>query len=167
MLPNSPRWLQQVIQRRPQGRQPQAAGDNQDVLARHPVHRPGDPEGTPHSQHLSPLQAADGPGDVPHVPDGVHQGFGAGRIAADGDGHLAGPEGIEHVELARGKGKVRRARRPGSGPGYRCRRSPASLFGPQKGSVALDPAGLLSYAFLVLSQRSFSVGAGLKPVLPC
>ena len=105
--------LEQVIQGRPQGRQPQAPGDNQDVLARHPVHRPGDPEGTPHSQNLSPFQAADGPGDVPHVADGVHQGSRASRIAADGDGHLAGPEDIEHVELARGKGKVRRPLGPG------------------------------------------------------
>ncbi len=52
-------------------------------------------------------------GDVAHVPDGVDQGRGLGRVAADGDGDFAGAEGVEHVELARGKGKVRGAVGPG------------------------------------------------------
>ena len=74
----------------------------------HLRHRPGGAEGTPHSQLRAGASLTDSPGDVADVADRVDQGFGAGRVAADGDGHLAHPEGVEHVELPGRKGKVRR-----------------------------------------------------------
>ena len=97
-----------VIDDRPQRRQPQTPGDQQEIAPRGDLDGPRLSEGTAHPDHLTGSERAQGARHGAERPHGVH-GVGRGRIAAHRNRRLAHAKRIQHVELAGGE---RAARRP-------------------------------------------------------
>ena len=96
-----------VIDDRPQRRQPQAPGDQQEIAPRGDVDGPRLSEGTAHAHHLAGRERAQGARHGAERPYRVH-GVGRGRIAAHRDRRLAHAERVQHVELAGGERAARR-----------------------------------------------------------
>ena len=91
--------LEQRLDRRPQRRHPEAAGDDEDVRARGNVQRPLGPERSPHPDHVAAAGAAELSAHRADVLDRVHERA-AAPAPAEGDRHLADAERGEHRELA-------------------------------------------------------------------
>ena len=96
---------EQVVEGGPHRRHPDAAGHDHHIAALGLGHRPVRPVGPAYADLLARLPRAQRVRDRAHVADRVPDRAGRFGIAADRDRHLADPEGVQHVELARLEGE--------------------------------------------------------------
>ena len=85
--------------RGPQRREADPAGDHHHVVTASVGHVPSTSESPADTEHVAWGDRAQRPRDATDVADGVDEAAGLGRVAADGDRHLADAEGLQHREL--------------------------------------------------------------------
>jgi hypothetical protein len=90
----------QMVDRGPQRRESEAAGDHDDVAPQRLLHRPGAAIRAAHADDAAHLEVRDRGAHGADRAHGVHDAAAIGRITAQADRDLAPAEGIEHVELA-------------------------------------------------------------------